>query len=390
MNQHVKFITTIARKLEEASISYTFIEEAALLLQGVNVPVKTTKVLVQWDVFSNCYNTFAGEECSAIEKTPTTYTFTVQFEEGNVEVSCILNTTIRTDPYRINENGVWCRSLYSYLYGSDFTVYTHEIVDFLHSKQQEYTAHNEQAWNQNNYQALITRYGEPAVIASKIKQNPEWRLYPFLKYMPDLEGKKVLHLLGSNGVKATAMALLGANVTVVDFSLENAKFADEVSREVGVQIDYIVSDVFSLPVEQMREQYDYVLRELGVLHYFITLEPLMKLIRTLLNENGVYILHEFHPISTKLVTSSGKKHKVTGNYFAPELTYNTVAFSKHMPDGVQEVLMQTVQRKWTIGELITSVAQSGLMIKVLEEEPNHKLHDMGLPKTYTLVATSSH
>ena len=136
----------------------------------------------------------------------------------------------------------------------------------------------------------------------------------------------------------------------------------------------------------MQGEFDYVLMELGVLHYFITLEPLMELIKGMLAPEGRFILHEFHPISTKLITSNGKKHKVTGNYFEPELTYQNVAFSKHLPDGVQEELIQTVHRKWTIGELITSVAASGLRVEVLEEEPNHKLHDIGLPKTYTLVA----
>lgn len=57
-----------------------------------------------------------------------------------------------------------------------------------------------------------------------------------------------------------------------------------------------------------------------------------------------------------------------------------------MPDEEQKSLSQVVQRKWTLGELITAIGQSGLMIKVLEEEPNHKVHDMGIPKTYTIVA----
>ncbi|MBD3107032.1 class I SAM-dependent methyltransferase [Bacillus sp. AGMB 02131] len=270
------------------------------------------------------------------------------------------------------------------MYGVDFTDYKTEIVRFLHNKQQALTAQNEQAWNQNNYQALLARYGQPKEVAEKIKQNPEWRIYPFGQYMPDLKDKKVLHLLGSNGVKATAMALLGADVTVVDFSQENAKFANELAHEAEVDIHYIVSDVFS--ISEMHGEFDYVLMELGVLHYFITLEPLMHLIKDKLAVGGHFILHEFHPISTKLITSSGKKHKVTGNYFAPELTYQSVAFSKHMPDGVQEELMQTVQRKWTIGELVTSVAASGLRIHSLQEEPNHKIHDIGLPKTYTLIA----
>jgi len=379
-------IHSIANLLENAKIPYTFVEEAALCVQGMKLHCADVKVLVQWDVFMSCYELFLKEIRSSIEKTATNAVFTVQFEGVSVQIACLFNTTIRTDPYRIQENGVWCRSLYSYLYGVDYSTYKKEIVQFLHNKQQTLTKQNEQAWNQNNYQALLARYGEPEEIAKKIIQNPEWRLYPFGKYMKDLKNKKVLHLLGSNGVKATAMALLGANVTVVDFSKENAKFAEELAHAAEVNFNYIVSDVFSLPENEMLGEFDYVLMELGVLHYFITLEPLMELIKGMLAPEGRFILHEFHPISTKLITSNGKKHKVTGNYFAPELTYQNVAFSKHLPGGVQEELIQTVHRKWTIGELITSVSASGLRVEVLEEEPNHKLHDIGLPKTYTLVA----
>lgn len=389
MKQTLHTVKSLASILEEASIPYTYIEEAALILQGMVVQNEKMEILVQWDVFSKCYDLFQGYERSEMIKTASTAAFTIQFQGVEVDITCVFNTTIKTDPYRINEQGVYCRSLYSYLYRNDFVSYKTEIIQFLQEKQQSLTEHNELAWNQNNYDALIKRYGEPAQIAEKIKQNPEWRLYPFYKYMKDLKGKKVLHLLGSNGVKATALALLGADVTVVDFSQENAKFAEEVASEAGVSIHYIVSDVFSINAVEMTKQYDFVLMELGVLHYFITLEPLMKLISQLLSPNGSFILHEFHPISTKLITSTGKKHKVTGNYFAPELTYNTVAFSKHMPEGVKEELIQTVQKKWTIGELITSVSTSGLTIRALEEEPNHKIHDMGLPKTYTLLANKS-
>ncbi|WP_230203677.1 class I SAM-dependent methyltransferase [Bacillus massiliigorillae] len=388
MKDQIKTIQMLGAMLESASIPYTFVEESALVLQGMTIPLDKIDVLTQWDVFSKCQELFVDYPCSEVMNTPISATFEVQFHGLNINVGCVFNTTIKTDPYRIAVDGIWCKSLYSYIYGNDFSAYQEDIVAFLLEKQQTYTAHNEQAWNQNNYQALIERYGEPSKIAEKIKQNPEWRLHPFYKYMNEIEGKKVIHLLGSNGVKGTALALLGADVTVVDFSQENAMFAKEVAKSANASLDYVVSDVFSINEKQHERQYDYVLMELGVLHYFITLEPLMKLVSKLLVPGGRFVLHEFHPISTKLITSSGKKHKVTGNYFNPELSYNTVAFSKHMPDGVQEELMQTVQRKWTIGELVTAAATSGLCIEVLEEEPNHKLHDVGLPKTYTLVATT--
>ncbi|MGM9923882.1 MAG: class I SAM-dependent methyltransferase [Bacillus sp. (in: firmicutes)] len=388
MNQLLTTLASITMSLEEAGIPYTVTGESALALQGMDVPAERIEVLVQWDVFSVCYELFQHEDCTPIEKDATSASFHMLFQAVPATISCLFNTTVRTDPYRISVDGIWCKSLYSYLYGADFSAYQEEIVAFLLKKQQALTEHNEQAWNQNNYHALIERYGEPAKVAERIKKNPKWRLHPFYKYMDDLEGKQVMHLLGSNGVKATAMALLGANVTVVDFSKENALFADEVAKAAGVSLDYVVSDVFSVNEEKYARQYDYVLMELGVLHYFITLEPLMQKVKKFLAAGGKFVLHEFHPISTKLITSTGKKHKVTGNYFDPELSYNTVAFSKHMSESVQGELMQTVQRKWTIGEVVTAAASSGLHIEVLEEEPNHKLHDIGLPKTFTLVASA--
>ncbi|KRF65359.1 SAM-dependent methyltransferase [Bacillus sp. Soil768D1] len=264
--------------------------------------------------------------------------------------------------------------------------YSAEIHAYLSAEQQGFTAENEQAWNQNNYLALVNRYGKPKELASKIRQNPKWRLHPFYKYMGDVTGKKITHLMGSNGVKAVALAIIGANVKVVDFSQENATFANELAKEADVSIEYIISDVLSLSSEHVSEKQDLVLMELGVLHYLIDLQPLFEKIKMILKPGGRFILHEFHPISTKLITSNGKKHKVAGNYFAPAIENNEVAFSKHMPDEEKESLSKVVQRKWTIGELITAVGQSGLVIKVLEEEPNHKIHDIGLPKTYTLVA----
>jgi SAM-dependent methyltransferase len=63
-------------------------------------------------------------------------------------------------------------------------------------------------------------------------------------------------------------------------------------------------------------QYDVVLLELGVLHYFVDLLPLMSKVEQLLRPGGRFLLREFHPVSTKLISSKGKKHKVAGHYFS--------------------------------------------------------------------------
>ena len=65
----------------------------------------------------------------------------------------------------------------------------------------------------------------------------------------------------------------------------------------------------------------------------------------MLKPGGRFVLHEFHPISTKLITSNGKKHKVTGNYFAPIIEKNPVAFTKHMPDEEKDQLVTGYPKK---------------------------------------------
>lgn len=385
---YLKTVTMIGTELEKAGIPYQFKGQASLRVQGASISEEPIiEASVQWDVLEEAKGIFTKYSPTDISSSPESAVFSFTIDTITIYISCEFNTTIKTDPYRIsvelNQTNIWCRSLYSYFYNEEMARYSDQIHAFLAKEQQGFTAENEQAWNQNNYSALLNRYGKPEALVEKIKQNPKWRLKPFYQYMGNLQGKSVMHLMGSNGVKAVAMAILGARVTVVDFSKENAAFAKELADTADVPVEYIVSDVLSLPDS---EGSDLVLMELGVLHYMIDLQPLMEKIKSLLKPGGLFILHEFHPISTKLITSSGKKHKVSGNYFEPSIEKNKVAFTKHMPDEEQKSLSQVVQRKWTLGELITAIGQSGLMIKVLEEEPNHKVHDIGIPKTYTIVA----
>lgn len=388
---YIELLTELTKRLDEEGIPYQFVKTTSLRIQGVEIDHSNEVFLeIQWDVFEKAYSLFPPSTLSEINKNQVNASFQVQYEGYTIFIECFFNTTIRTNPYRVElkKDGIsfWCISLYQYLYYRNSDVEIELIHAFLNKQRQIVTNQNEEAWNQHNYEALLNRHGDPAVVAEKIKQNPNWRLYPFNKYFDNLSGKKVIHLMGSNGIKGVALSLLGAQVTIVDFSKENQAYAKEIASAAEVPLEYVVSDILSIPIEEHRGQYDYVLMELGVLHYFIDLFPLVKIVSSLLRPNGKFILHEFHPVSTKLITSSGKKHKVTGNYFDPAISKREVAFSKHMPQEKREDTEEVLQRKWTLGELITTVGQSEMLIEVLEEEPNHKIHDIGLPKTFTLVA----
>ncbi|MDY2582891.1 MAG: SAM-dependent methyltransferase, partial [Clostridium perfringens] len=60
-------------------------------------------------------------------------------------------------------------------------------------------------------------------------------------------------------------------------------------------------------------------------------------------------------------------------------------YSKYLEKGeVEKVFL----RKWNLGEIVTAVANTGLKIESLTEEPNlsSDVFDKGIPKTFTIVA----
>ncbi|RAP74399.1 class I SAM-dependent methyltransferase [Paenibacillus montanisoli] len=254
------------------------------------------------------------------------------------------------------------------------------------------TKQNEQSWNTGAYGAWLQRFGTPAEAAAKIKAAPAKRVGTALEHMGEVSGKRIVNLLGSNGNKAVALALLGADATVIDFSQENERYARELAAEAGVPLTYIVADVLKLPSGVLDGSYDIVYMEFGILHYFLDLAPLFEVVRGLLRQGGKLVLQDFHPVSTKLISSRGttaniRKHKVTGDYFSSELEEKEVAFAKFTVEQGGEV-PKVLLRNWTLGEIVTAVAGGGLCIKLLEELPNGSsdVFDKGIPKTFTIVA----
>lgn len=376
--------------LDTQHIGYCFTDESALYLQGVlaNPPQEAT-VLVQWDALEELYASLSDFVTISLEKNVHQAHFGVQLHRGLVIVRCEYNTVVVTNPYRIaivsNGQKLWVMSLYFYLHRSDHA--SVENIAAIHTYLQRLQLVNgemsKEAWNENTYESWVNRHGLPREAAAKIAKNPHLRLHPFAHFLGNLRGKRVAHLMGSHGSKAVAMALLGAEVTVVDVSVSNQRYALDVARELQVNIRYVVSDVLHLPDDIWDEDYDVVLLELGVLHYFVDLRPLFRVVAKLLRTGGRLVLHEFHPISTKLIQSSGKNHKTSGNYFDVALEPRLVAHAKYSGSDRQAMVHL---RKWTLGEVVTSVAGVGLHVVCLNEEPNHKRSDIGIPKTFTLLA----
>lgn len=262
--------------------------------------------------------------------------------------------------------------------------------------QKQLSAINEKSWNTAAYEAWTNRHGAPEDYAKKIMEDPTREVAHYLPYIQSPKGKRIINLLGSKGNKAVALALLGSDVTVVDISASNAKYANELADAAGVSIQYVVSDVLNV---QLSESFDIVLLELGVLHYFLDLKPLFQKIATLLKRDGMLILRDYHPVYTKLLGVDHPSFQANGNYFDEELIEDDVAYSILLTEAQKESLPKTTIRRWTLGEIITTLAEERFKIeKLVEEHGSHQRWvfpstapegiEERIPGLYTIIATA--
>lgn len=108
--------------------------------------------------------------------------------------------------------------------------------------QKQFIENNRDAWNADAYASWVKQYGTPAQAAAKIVANPSYVLRRILPHIPDPNGLHIANPLGSHGRRATALALLGAEVCVFDLSKSNARYAQELSTVAGVDLRYVVKN----------------------------------------------------------------------------------------------------------------------------------------------------
>jgi len=156
---------------------------------------------------------------------------------------------------------------------------------------------------------------------------------------------------------------------VVDITEENQRYALECARAAGVSLDYIVSDVLEWQTAPFIRHFDFVLMEYGILHYFVDLSPLAKLIYDILKLGGTLVLHEFHPIIKKCAPKQdGDRWVREGDYFSEEIIEKPAphawsAFSQEEVD----TFPPRRDRYWQMGEIVSAFCNQNLIIETLVE-----------------------
>lgn len=110
----------------------------------------------------------------------------------------------------------------------------------------------------------------------------------------DVVGKKILHLQCHFGQDSLSLARMGAKVTGIDFSEKAIAFARELNLEMGLDAEFIQSDIYGLK-DNLDAEFDFIFTSFGVIGWLPNLNKWADIIDHFLKPGGVFYMAEFHP-----------------------------------------------------------------------------------------------
>ena len=180
----------------------------------------------------------------------------------------------------------------------------------------------------------------------------------------DVQGKHLLHLQCHFGLDTLSWARLGAKVVGVDFSEKAIELADSLAREMDIPARFICSDVYDLHTK-LRRRFDIVFNSYGVLTWLPDLSPWAKVLARFLKPTGFVYIVDDHPYASML--DEAEDGTVLPSYQSPEPMWLPPGGS--YADRTAPVVNGHYEWHHTLGELVGSLVEAGLVIESLREFP---------------------
>ena len=222
----------------------------------------------------------------------------------------------------------------------------------------------------------------------------------------DIAGLDAVHLQCHIGTDTVSLARLGAKMTGLDFSAPALEQGRRLAEAVGVEVEFVESDLYGAPDALGRERFDLVYTGVGALCWLPDIRRWAEVVASLLRPGGRLFIREGHPILWALDRSArGRpaRHRV------PVLRAggaDGLGRGRHLRRD-RQVFTHNVTHEWNhgIGEIVSAVLAAGLELTALEEHDSvpwdalpGQMTDIGggefrltdrperVPHTYTLQA----
>jgi len=256
------------------------------------------------------------------------------------------------------------------------------------------TQANRLAWNEAmprhqkaNGSTWDERFADPDYLALKKNEHTLLQTY-------GIQNKAVAHLCCNNGAELMSIKRLGAGRCLgFDISDEAVKEAQGRSDRLGLQCQFIQSDVYDIP-EIYHGQFDLIYISIGCLGWMPDLNRFFQIAASLLHESGMIFIHEMHPFAEMLPMDGTNESPLTlvDPYFKDDPYIETDGI-----DYVGKTSYESLPQYWFVwkfSDIINGLVQSGFRIKLFEEYPTDisTLHqaveqaNLAVPLSYILIS----
>ena len=172
-------------------------------------------------------------------------------------------------------------------------------------------------WNETSdsewYRSLRT---DEAI--TRLKENPASAFHPAVfalirKYLPELEGRRILLPSSGDNHAAFALALMGAQVTSADISERQLENASVLAGQLGLDIEFICDDTMKL--SRIPDQsYDLVYTSNGTLCWIYDIAGMYRNICRVLKPGGFSVMYELHPFNRPFSGEVWKAPRIVKSY----------------------------------------------------------------------------
>lgn len=180
----------------------------------------------------------------------------------------------------------------------------------------------------------------------------------------EVDGRRLLHLQCHFGLDTISWARQGAQATGVDFSDVAIAYAEQLARELAVDVEFEHADVQRLDFEEGR-RFDVAVATYGIIPWIGDLRGWAAGIYGALADGGRFVLVDFHPILEVFYPG-----KVSGldRYFAkndPPLVETTGTYAR------ASAAIRYSECRWqhTVADIIGALLGAGFRLTWLGEHP---------------------